>query len=144
MKLFLSGEISDINIADKIPEKFNKAVGYIESRLKPFLASRDYGEEVNELNIIPVIIKLPKEMESKGWFKERKLFKRKTKSSDFRLRIDYDKFCNGNDDLRINLVIKNIIDSVRILDQRTTKNFDGKKLENDILELFSLSINDLN
>ena len=82
-------------------------------------------------------------MENAGWYKERKLFKRKNKSTDFRLRIDYDDFCQGNDENRMKLIIRNIIDSVRVLDSRATKDFDGEVLECDILNLFKYQYSDL-
>ncbi len=79
-------------------------------------------------------------MKAAGWHKERKLFKRKTHSTDFRLRIDYDEFCNGSDEQRIKLIIGNIIESVRILSHRANKSFDGQRLESDIQKCFSVSV----
>ena len=75
-------------------------------------------------------------MDDEGWFRERKLFKRKSSSADFRLRIDYDQFCNGDDKARLDLIVKNIINSVQILRSRATKDFDGERLEADILNAF--------
>lgn len=143
MDFFLSGEIDGTHPLDQIDNKFTKASSDISVKLSTFLEALNYGAEVEELNIIPIIVKQPKEMEDAGWFKERKLFKRKSRSTDFRLRIDYDDFCLGSDEKRIKLILRNIIDSIRILDCRATKDFDGKKLEADILNLYEYQYDNL-
>ncbi|WP_210147139.1 Imm44 family immunity protein [Shewanella sp. WXL01] len=97
MKFFLSGEIDGTKPQDQIDKKFQVASDYVTEKLSPILEVESYGDEVAELNIIPIIVKLSDEMEAAGWHKERKLFKRKSHSTDFRLRIDYDEFCNGSD-----------------------------------------------
>ena len=93
MKFFLSGEIDVTRPKDLIDKKFQVACESVSDILTPILEENDYGEEVLELNIIPIVVKLTEEMEKAGWHKERKLFKRKSHSADFRLRIDYDAFC---------------------------------------------------
>ncbi|GAP75943.1 hypothetical protein W04_2484 [Pseudoalteromonas sp. SW0106-04] len=140
MKFFLSGEIDGIKPQDQIDKKFQAASNYVTEKLTPILEVENYGNEVAELNIIPIIVKLSDEMEAAGWHKERKLFKRKSHSTDFRLRIDYDEFCNCNDEQRIKLLIGNIVESVRILSQRANKSFDGQRLESDILNCFGVSV----
>ncbi|WP_271271016.1 Imm44 family immunity protein [Aliamphritea hakodatensis] len=140
MKFFLSGEIDASHPHDLIDKKFQTASAFVTEKLTPVLEATDYGSEVLELNIIPIIMKLPPSMENAGWFKERKLFQRKQKSTDFRLRIDYDAFCNGDDKLRVRLIFDNIIQSVRILKSRTSKHFQGAQLEKDITECFNQNI----
>ncbi len=136
MKFFLSGEIDGTRPLDAIDKKFRVSRELVTNKLTPILESNDYGNAVKELSIIPIIVKQPKEMDDDGWFRERKLFKRKRSSADFRLRIDYDQFCNGDDKARIDLIVKNIINSVKILSSRATKDFDGERLEADILNAF--------
>lgn len=136
MKFFLSGEIDGTRPLDAIDKKFRVSRELVTNKLTPILESNDYGNAVKELSIIPIIVKQPKEMDDEGWFRERKLFKRKSSSADFRLRIDYDQFCNGDDKARIDLIVKNIINSVQILRSRATKDFDGERLEADILNAF--------
>ena len=137
MKFFLSGEIDGTRPHDLIDKKFQLASTYIEEKLTPLLAEGNYGEEVLELNIIPIIAKLSPEMEEAGWYKERRLFKRKSNSTDFRLRINYDEFSAGTDDSRVQLIIDNIIQSVRVLSTRAKNDFAGKQLELDIKACFS-------
>ncbi|TMO52539.1 Imm44 family immunity protein [Pseudoalteromonas phenolica] len=136
MKFFLSGEIDGTKHLDAIDKKFRVSSELVTNKLTPILESNDYGNAVKELSIIPIIVKQPKEMDDESWFRERKLFKRKSSSADFRLRIDYDQFCNGDDKARIDLIVKNIINSVQILRSRATKDFDGERLEADILNVF--------
>ncbi|MDC9527838.1 Imm44 family immunity protein [Pseudoalteromonas sp. Angola-30] len=140
MKFLLSGEIDGTKPEDQIDRKFQVASHYVSEKLTPIIEAENYGSEVAELNIIPIIVKLSDEMKAAGWHKERKLFKRKTHSTDFRLRIDYDEFCNGSDEQRIKLIIGNIIESVRILSHRANKSFDGQRLESDIQKCFSVSV----
>jgi Immunity protein 44 len=143
MDLFISGEISDLIPGHFVYKKYSKARSAVEGKLKPFLLERNYGNEVLELGIIPIIVKITEEMEKGGWHKERKLFQRKSKSCDFRLRVDYDKFQSGTDQEREKLLIKNIIDSVRILGTRAKRDFQAKELEADILGLFHYQYLDL-
>lgn len=140
VKFFLSGEIDGTKPQDQIDKKFHLASNYVSEKLTPILEAEDYGNEVTELNIIPIIVKLTDEMDAAGWFKERKLFKRKSNSTDFRLRIDYDDFCNGSNDQRVNLLVENIIASVRILSQRTSSDFDAQRLEFDIRNSFGAPV----
>jgi hypothetical protein len=137
VKLFLSGEIDGSRPNDFIDKKFQVASDFVSDTLTPILEANDYGQEVLELNIIPIIVKLPQGMEEAGWHKERKLFKRKTNSTDFRMRIDYDAFCNGDDKLRVKLIVENIIESVHILKKRATIDFEAERLEADIVSCFN-------
>jgi hypothetical protein len=137
VKFFLSGELDGTRPHDLIDKKFQLASTRITEKLTPILAGRNYGTEVLELNIIPIIVQLSPEMEKAGWYKERKLFKRKSHSTDFRLRISYDEFRDATDDSRLQLLIDNIIESVRLLSSRAKNDFAGKQLERDIVACFN-------
>lgn len=87
-------------------------------------------------------MELSPELEEQGFFKERKLVRRKQGEADYRLRIDYVKFYKL-DDLRKNLlIIKNVIDSIRDIG-RKVKEFNASKFEEDILALFRISYQDI-
>ena len=133
MKFFISGEIDE-----SVSKQFQEASSVVQLRLEEFLRERSYGSEVNELNIIPIIVDLPEEMDKQGWHKERKLFKRATHSSDFRLRINYQDFLNGSDKQRICLLIENIITAIDILSTRAKKDFDHANLKKDIFSRFDM------
>ncbi len=135
MKFFLtsitSGEAGEISrvIANDIREA-----------LIPFLLERDYGEELIDITVIYMIVS-----KSLGLnMSERKLFKRKTREADMRLNIDYDIFCEADMQTRRLLIVKNIIESIRILDKRAKKDFNGVQMEKDILEKLDINVEDIN
>ena len=141
MKFFMTGEIDTSKAEDKIDDKWSVASESVSEKLKVFLENRDYGSEVESIAIIPIVADPPEGYEQ--FCKERKLFKRKSKTCDFRLRVDYHSFRDGDDAHREKLLVKNVINSIRILDERAKKDFDGKKLEADILKLFDVEYNEL-
>ncbi|MGG0300768.1 Imm44 family immunity protein [Bacillus albus] len=132
MKLFFSGELEG-----DITEEFINIISEIGSELEG-LNSNDYGSEVEEIAIIPIVAKITPEYEDAGFFKERKLFKRKSKEADFRLRIDYETFLSADYAMRKILIIRNVIQSIRILGERAKSDFNAVKLEQDILQVFDI------
>jgi hypothetical protein len=133
----MSGEL-DTTIADKY-----RILAYpMEAELNNALIDKNYGSAIEDIGIIPVLI--TPELLNAGFFKERRLFKRKEKSADYRLRINYEKFLNGNDVTRRLLIIKNIIVSIRDLGRKAKKDFDAQSLENDILATLGVTSEDVN
>lgn len=137
MKFFLSGEVYG-DLFDSYFEIRNS----LEDSLVPILADKNYGDELVDICIIVII--MPRSILDDGFFKERKLFKRKSNEADMRLQIDYEKFSNSDKYNQKLLFVKIIIDSVRILDERAKKDFDGKKLEKDILEILNIKVEEIN
>lgn len=133
MRFFFSGELEG-----DIAEEFINIISEIGSELEG-LNSNDYGSEVEEIAIIPIVAKITPEYEDAGFFKERKLFKRKSKEADFRLRIDYETFLSADYATRKILIIRNIIRSIRILGERAKSDFNAIKLEQDILQVFDIN-----
>lgn len=133
MRFFLSGELEG-----DIAEGFINIISEIGSELEG-LNSNDYGSEVEEIAIIPIVAKITPEYEDAGFFKERKLFKRKSKEADFRLRIDYETFLSADYATRKILIIRNIIQSIRILGEKAKSDFNAIKLEKDILQIFDIN-----
>lgn len=133
MRFFLSGELEG-----DIAEEFINIISEIGSELEG-LNSNDYGSEVEEIAIIPIVAKITPEYEDAGFFKERKLFKRKSKEADFRLRIDYETFLSADYATRKILIIRNIIRSIRRLGERAKSDFNAIKLEQDILQVFDIN-----
>ncbi|MGN4444960.1 Imm44 family immunity protein [Bacillus cereus group sp. MYBK79-1] len=131
-EVFLSGELEG-----DIAEEFINIILEIGSELEG-LNRNDYGSEVEEIAIIPIVAKITPEYEDAGFFKERKLFKRKSKEADFRLRIDYETFLSADYATRKILIIRNIIHSIRILGGRAKSDFNAIKLEQDILQVFNI------
>ncbi|MEX0931888.1 MAG: Imm44 family immunity protein [Candidatus Paceibacterota bacterium] len=133
MRFSLSGEIS---LKDEQYEKFRVISNEIRTRVNEYLTKRHYGDAVNVLFLAPTIfsfeayVGLP--------YKERKIYRKKDKSTDYRLAIDYNEFVNADDKEKERLLIENIIHAIRDLKRKIKKGFDGDKLEADILSLFSL------
>ncbi|EOO26057.1 hypothetical protein ICM_00359 [Bacillus cereus BAG1X2-3] len=131
-EVFFSGELEG-----DIAEEFINIISEISSELEK-LNNNNYGSEVEKISIIPIVVKITPEYEAAGFFKERKLFKKKSKVADFRLRIDYETFLLADDSGRKILIIKNIIQSIRILGKRAKSDFNAIKLEQDILQVFDM------
>ncbi len=137
MKFFMSSEV-DVEIS----EDFRILRNQIEFELKK-LESNNYGDSIDELAIIPIVVNLTPEFEEAGFHKERVKYSKKNRDTDIRLRIDFHTFLNANTQMRKILIIQNIINSIRAMNLKVKKGFDGKALEEDILELFGLSPSDL-
>jgi Immunity protein 44 len=126
MKFLISGEISDLQKEDLIPEKSLRISRKVEDKLNQNLSENDYGDAINYIFLAPMILQDNVDFYTR--IKERKVVRRKEKSTDFRLRIDYLKFASADDSIREKMLLKNIIDAVRIIHQRTRRQFNGEKL----------------
>ena len=141
MDFFMSSE-SDSRF-DNFEEILREIRGDISRQLKDFLKDKNYGNGLSDISIMPIIIKIDENMEKEGLFKNRILYKQKSKEADIRLRINYDKFINGDKQVKRLLIIENIINSIREISKKVKEEFNAKKMEEDILNLFKLSIDDL-
>jgi hypothetical protein len=141
MKFFMSSE-SDGRY-DDFDDELTEVHNEIAPKLEPFLKDRDYGNEVVGLGVIAIIMKFDEEMEREGWFKERVYLKRRQADADVRLRIDYDRFVQGDKATKRLLLIDNIIQSIRALSRKAKTDFRAKELEQDILNLLDVRIEEL-
>jgi hypothetical protein len=132
MDFFMSCEM-DKQVGDIYPEIEKE----IESKLNT-LKDKDYGSAVTSIGIIPIIV--GQSLLDEGFFKERRLFSRKNKEADYRLRIDLKRFMESDNETRRLMVIKNVIESVRSLGEKAKKDFDAKTLEEDILRVLNVTI----
>ena len=130
MDFFMSGEVSGESHREMID-----LIISIETQVKT-LDKNNYGD-IYDIAIIPVIVEISLELETQGFYKERKLVRRKTGEADYRLRINYCKFVEADDVTKKLLIIKNIIDSIRDIG-RKVKGFDAQRFEDDILDLFEI------
>ncbi len=83
MKFFISAEIYK-----DAAETFRATRAEVERTLNSSLEGESYGSCLEEIGIIPIV--LPAEFLLGR--NERRLFQRKSKSADYRLVIDYNKF----------------------------------------------------
>lgn len=76
-----------------------------------------------------------------GGYKERKLYKRKTKEADIRLRIDYNEFIHASEEERLNIYNNHIVQSIRTLQKKLGPDFDYSKLEEDVKQALCMREN---
>ena len=111
------------------------------------VAKNDYGEEFKSMAVIPII--MPKDLHEK--FRERRLIKRKTFEADIRLFVDFEKFVKGKWDVKKEpyrterklLLVKNIVNSIMVVESRKKGDFQGEKLIHDILQALDVRREDL-
>ena len=134
MKIFLGGETSF-----KANDPFFKVSKQIRQKLEKFEKADPlddtYGTEFQNIGIITTILGEGLE----GMWKERKQIWRKKKEADIRLEINYEKFINANEETQILLYIKNIIDSIMVVENRKKRDFQGLKLIDDILKTLEIN-----
>lgn len=100
-----------------------------------------YGTEFENMGIISVIV--PQDIKDHGW-KERRLIKRKAKEADIRLYMDYDRFIKETPENQKLMYIKNILDSIDVVIERSKGDFRGEQLKQDILNALSVTMEDIN
>lgn len=133
MNFFISSEV-DAPVADSFRE--------IRKEIEKELNSLDqnfYGESVENVSIICMIVNLTSEFDEAGFHGELLRYSKKNKNADVRIRINYLKFFNGDSAYRKILVLKSIIDAIRGVAQKTNGEFNAVELENDILNLFNVT-----
>ena len=146
MYIFFSSETTF-----KANEPFNKISKSIREKLRNFQSLRHgglvdesksdetYGTEFNNIGIITTILG----EDLKGMWKERRLVRHKKKDADIRLEIDYDKFISVDERTQMLLYVKNIVDSIFVVENQKKGDFNGIKLINDILAKLDLTLEDI-
>jgi hypothetical protein len=127
VKFFISGEI-DAQVYDLYPPVRQ----LVEQRLNEALANKDYGPALRRIGIIPIIMRPEWEV----GYKERKLFQRKQHGADYRMYIDFEQFRLGSREVRVQLLLENIIVAIEDLQRKAGRGFNGGALVDDILVLF--------
>ena len=142
-KIFISSEIDRINgITKDMSTDIADYYIQIEKKINSLLKSNDYGDALLDGGIgIIMTIYSKKYLETikkdtGKEFPERIIYRRKTKDSDVRLRVDYEKFIESTGETRKGLILQNIIDSILALNEKIKKHKDvkflGEKLVNDL------------
>ena len=141
MRIFLSEEIDLIGI-DKANISLNflnvleKKLDFICNREKDLENIDNYGTEFKLIAIITMIV--TQERIDRG-FKERRYISRKNKEADIRLNINRDKFFNATPEKQRLLYIKNIIDSINVVIEKSKGDFRGEDLKRDILKALDVT-----
>ena len=143
MRIFLSAEYEH-----KAGLAYHNAWKEVEEKLQ-FVCKENvglekddtYGTEFENMGIISVII--PQYIKDHGW-KERRLIKRKAKEADIRLYMDYDRFIKETPENQKLMYIKNILDSIDVVIERSKGDFRGEQLKKDILNALDVTMEDIN
>ena len=139
MELFLSAE-AEKNATDILlnlwENEIHKKLEFITKRDIGLEEIDNYGKEFKNIGIITIIL-------SKQWidygYKERRYISRKNKEADIRLYIDYERFINETPENQRLLYIKNIIDSINVVIEKSKGDFRGEELKKDILNALNVT-----
>ena len=127
MKIFLGAELEGKADSCWFPLQLE-----FDKRLEK-LKECNYGDELNDIGIISIIfIESPKE-----GFPERRLFQRKQKSADIRLRIDYKKFTTAKPEVRRQMYVQHILDSIDTLRHKVSKDYKFDEVYNDVKNILT-------
>ncbi len=134
MRIFISGEIDG-----QISNDYRITRNEIDRKLN-CLENNDYGFEFVDIGIIPIIIDPKRGLFEAGFFRERKLIKRKAKEADIRLKTDFIKFQAGDDNIKRLLLIDNIVRSIRVIGEKSKSDFNAEKLISDIIMAVEIDV----
>lgn len=129
MKLWLSAEMYD-PVGDSVRIVSNK----IENTFNQAFARKNYGQGVEEWAYAAIIF--PPEIDGykvEGYTEYRRYHK-KEKSIEFRLRIDYFQFRDGDESVQTKLICEALIRSLERLDKNPIPDFDHLGLKSDFVE----------
>ena len=132
MIVILSFEVS---IGADVGLLFKKVVPIVQRLVE----NNDYGAEFESIGIIPTIMS---DRFLDGW-KERRYISFIRKEADIRLFIDYNKYVHADDEGKILLYLKCIVDSIMVIEKRKRSDFQGIKLISDILHALKVKKEDL-
>ncbi|MEE1320849.1 MAG: Imm44 family immunity protein [Acutalibacteraceae bacterium] len=139
MELFLSIEAQNADnsgLAD-ILRKVTRELSFVTDKNKGLENIDNYGLEFKSIAIIPTCVD-DDFWVALGW-KERIKISRKNRAADIRLRMDYNRFvAETNENKRI-MFIKIIIESIKEVQSRSKKDFNGDKLIEDIFTATNLT-----
>ena len=132
MKVFLGSEAE--RFADDIITPFRNSVNEKIQTILTENAGTGYGSDVELLCIITTCVS-DEFLQNSGW-KERVRYSKKDKTTDLRLRIDYDKLLTSSKKEQYYLYLNNIIESIERLKAKYPKlDFDAPKLVDDIKKI---------
>lgn len=109
-----------------VGDDFREARKEVESLLNIRLSENDYGEGLEKLAFIGMI--LSPEGPS---YKEVKKYSKRDKTAEFRLRIDHAAFRNADKHEQRRLTVEAIARAIALLPTLGIRGFDDKKLEKD-------------
>lgn len=142
MYIFISSETGGID-SEKyrlIRNKIDSDILFLTDRnnKEMLLGDNAYGAEFKNIAIIQIILSPDFDI-----CPERKLIKFNKREADIRLKIDYDKYQSADDNGKKLLIVKNLADSIMVIESQKKKDFNGLKLIDDILSALNVTKEEL-
>jgi len=139
-EFFISAEIwRDAGIVSDIERDICQKIDEDNYKITPF------SKGIDSIGII--INCFPDNLLKAGFGKPRKYISYKKKFADIRLPIPYDDFMSADYDRKYRMVVKNIIDSIRVIDEKCRESkraeFNGEALIEDFLKKNNISADSL-
>lgn len=127
MKIFLSAETESpaANLWFNLHKEINRRLDS--------LTTEYYGDELISIGIISII--LSEKYFVDGGYPERRIFSKKNKEADIRLRINFNEFVKATPNRRREIYVNHIIDAIDCLRFKVSKDFSFDKLMNDVIHV---------
>lgn len=103
----------------------------LSKQISNSVQKKQYSDVINTIGIVPIIA--PQELLDEGMWKEKVHVSKPYQFADVQLCINYDEFINANNEVKRELYIKNILNSIRAVGKKLRKNFEAEEMINDIL-----------
>lgn len=113
-----------------VADSYRKARNHIEKIVNDTISDRDYGRAVKQWAFISIL--LPSDIEG---YQEIIKYHKTQKVIEFRLKIDYRSFKDGNEVAHKRLICEALLRSLQMLSESNIKNFDHVQLKDDFLEI---------
>ncbi|MBN1795293.1 MAG: hypothetical protein JW804_01340, partial [Sedimentisphaerales bacterium] len=123
LTFWMSGEIEG-----DVYDDYDLTENTIENNIKNFINNKNYGTGIKLWSFLTILL----EPNTDPYYPEIKRYSRKNKQVEFRLKIDYKKFRDGNDKSRLKLLAESVLRSVKLMREMKIKDFDIDRLEADV------------
>lgn len=139
MQLFITIEAQNAtdNGLFEIFRDINQQLSFVTDNDSDLEIINNYGNEFRIISVIPSCVD-DDFWKASGW-KERKQIWRKKKEADIRLRMDYNRFMEETLENRRLMFIDIIVKSIQVIQEKSTGDFQGLKLIEDILEALNIT-----
>lgn len=110
------------------PAYYTKQYGVIEDiyfmcrEMSAYVRGKKYSDFINTVGITPIVA--PKSVIKEGMWKEEKRCEIKYGFASVSLYVEYEAFINGDIDKKKQLIVKNILASVKAIHKRAKIDFD--------------------
>lgn len=124
MKFFLSAEVQSGGASTLM--QFHRIT---QTHLNT-LETIDYGPELTDISIITIMVR--KELSADNGYPERRLYQRKSRCADIRLRLDFEQFLCATPQQRYELYCRHILYSIETLRKKVSSAFRFDDLIRDV------------